>query len=68
MRSPDDICANCKSLIWSNDPDGVSSLYSPDQEFILCEPCWLAEEAEIERRGTNDIPELVAHYATPTNT
>jgi hypothetical protein len=57
----DDVCASCGRLL-TNCADGVSSVYSPDQQFMLCEPCWLEEDAEIEARGTNDLPERIHQY------
>ena len=58
-----EFCADCGCFIRDGEADGLSSLYSPDQGFRLCEPCWLDEDAEIEKAGTNDIPERVARYA-----
>ncbi len=55
-------CAAC--LSWKGDPDssGVSSLYSPDREYLLCEPCFLAEEALIDASGHNIHPSVIAAY------
>ncbi len=55
-------CAWCKGHIWEGDTTGDSSLYSPDEHFLLCEPCWLAEDELIDERGTNEVPELIAIY------
>jgi len=57
------ICANCKRPIVGSDGGSESSVYSPDRAFILCEPCWLQENAEIDREGTNDLPQRVKRYA-----
>lgn len=57
-------CVAC--LGWRGDHacEGLSSLYSPNTEFILCEPCWEKEDAFIDAEGDNDHPEIVAAYAS----
>ena len=42
----------------------LSSLYAPVLAE-LCVPCGEKEEVEIDRLGTNDIPELLATYQSP---
>ena len=56
------ICANCTKELKPDVPTGESSLYSPKEEFILCEECFLAEEMRIEVSGTNNHPDLVETY------
>lgn len=58
----EECCANCGCFIGERMADGLSSVYSPDRAFRLCEPCWLEEDAEIERQGTNDLPHLRERY------
>ena len=42
----------------------MSSLFSSEQKYDLCEPCFFDEEAETEEVGTNNIPERLAQYET----
>lgn len=60
-RVNSDTCACCGENI-SHRGDGISGVYSPDLEFLLCEDCWYEEEAEIDERGTNDLPHRIVHY------
>lgn len=55
-------CANCKQTIAEPDCGSESSVYSPYQSFTLCEPCWLEEDAEIDTKGTNELPHRIARY------
>lgn len=56
-------CANCGCELGRLKATGISGLYFPgDQDIELCEPCFFAEEAEIDEVGTNNIPERLAHY------
>jgi hypothetical protein len=57
------ICPNCATTITSITPTGESALYSPGKAFILCEPCYFAEDDVIEAAGTNVIPKLIKKYA-----
>lgn len=57
-----DLCVRCRSQIWRHETHGESSLYSPDRSFTLCEPCFFDEDAEIEREGTNNLPDRLADY------
>jgi len=43
-----------KECVWE------SSIYSPNEEHLLCERCGEAEDVLIEQKGTNDIPEQLA--------
>jgi hypothetical protein len=56
------ICANCTKELKPEVVTGESSLYSPGEEFILCEECFLTEEMHIEVSGTNNHPDLVETY------
>ena len=58
----DDHCARCGCYLPWGVTTGVSSLYSPHREFTLCEPCFFDEEAEIDREGTNDLPDTLRRY------
>lgn len=56
-------CANCKCFLDPGMTTGVSGLYNPGpNSFLLCEDCWLTEEAVVEADGTNVQPKMVAHY------
>lgn len=57
------ICARCGRAIKEGECTGESQLYSPRRAFILCEPCWLKEDAEVEEAGTNNLPDLLATYS-----
>lgn len=58
------ICARCGRYLGDSDPIGESAIYNPGQNngIDLCEPCWDAEDAEIEAAGTNDLPDTLAKY------
>jgi hypothetical protein len=56
------VCARCRSSIGEHETDGESGIYSPDREFILCEACFLEEDAEIETEGTNNLPDRIKQY------
>lgn len=57
------MCARCRKRVDQlKDCLGESGLYSPNRAFTLCEQCFLDEDAEIERAGTNDIPERLQEY------
>lgn len=59
-------CDNCRCLISGSerDPLNDSLCYAPNVRpgYDLCTPCSQEEEAEEERRGTNDMPERVKRY------
>jgi hypothetical protein len=56
------ICANCTKELKPGVPTGESGLYSPDEEFILCEGCYLDEDLLIVTSGRNDHPDLLEIY------
>lgn len=57
------MCARCRRPVDQfKDCLGESGLYSPNRAFTLCEQCFLDEELEIDRAGTNDIPERLDEY------
>lgn len=57
------MCARCrKSVDQLKDCLGESGLYSPNRAFTLCEQCFMDEDLEIDRAGTNDIPERLDEY------
>jgi hypothetical protein len=39
-----------------------SQLYSPHHAYTLCEFCSRKEDSEVEKAGTNNLPELLATY------
>lgn len=58
------VCARCRKNILQGETTGESSIYQSNH--ILCEPCFFAEDAEIEERGTNDLPDTLNKYG-PSN-
>lgn len=54
------ICARCKKPVRRGEPEGMSSIYK--SKHLLCEPCFLAEDDEIEIEGTNNLPETLKKY------
>lgn len=61
-------CRCCLGWRGDRDCEGLSSLYSPDREYVLCEPCFEDEEALIDASGSNDHPEIVAAYRARSGT
>lgn len=61
-RGREDMCASCGKHLTGHECTGESGIYSPNETFTLCEPCFLAEDAAIDARGDNDWPEEVARY------
>ena len=55
-------CAWCDCYLRDGATTGESQVYSPTRSFVLCEPCWLEEDALVEESGTNDLPEQLAIY------
>ncbi len=55
-------CARCRRFVRDMECQGESGIYSVNRSFMLCEPCFDAEDKQIDRAGTNDIPELVEEY------
>lgn len=57
------MCARCRKRVDQiKDCLGESGLYSPNRAFTLCEQCFLDEELEVDRAGTNVIPERLEKY------
>jgi hypothetical protein len=58
------MCARCRKRVDQfKDCLGESGIYSPTgRAFTLCEQCFLDEDLEIDRAGTNDIPERLDEY------
>ena len=55
------ICASCGIYMTNAREEGLSSLYST-RVYILCVPCFEAEDALIKEKGTNNIPEEIRRY------
>lgn len=57
-------CASCRGRLPPGSTTGDSAIYNPgrDSGFTLCEPCFFEEDACIEERGTNDLPDVLADY------
>lgn len=53
-------CARCKQYFGNARSSGESALYR--SRHVLCEPCFFDEDAEIEERGTNNLPDTLAKY------
>ena len=53
-------CPRCKMQVLNPTDCGESSLYRSNH--LICEPCFFAEEDEIEEMGTNDLPNTLAAY------
>lgn len=58
------MCARCRKRVDQlKECLGESGIYSPTgRAFTLCEQCFLDEDLEIDRAGTNDIPERLDEY------
>lgn len=57
------MCARCRKRVDQfKECLGESGLYSPDRAFSLCEWCFLDEDLEIARVGTNNIPKRLEEY------
>ncbi|ASY56453.1 hypothetical protein [Sinorhizobium sp. CCBAU 05631] len=54
------ICPRCKQRVLNPNSYGESSIYR--SRHRLCMPCWDAEHEEIEREGTNNLPETLKSY------
>lgn len=59
------ICPRCKKRALDHDSYGESGIYRSNHR--LCVPCWEAENAEIDERGTNNLPETLASYGRPND-
>lgn len=57
-----DHCPRCMSLIQRGSGRGESQLYQSHDIPDLCEPCFFDEEAEVEERGTNNLPDTLERY------
>ena len=55
-------CAACGKPMREHDANGRSALYSPDEKFTLCVPCWFEEDSKIDEQGTNVLPDVIAKY------
>lgn len=56
------MCARCRKPVKQTECLGESGIYSPNRAFTLCERCFLDEDLEIDRAGTNVIPERIDEY------
>lgn len=55
-------CPRCTCAIFWGDATGVSGIYGSDDVDDLCEACFLEEDEQIDREGTNDLPQTLARY------
>ena len=60
MTSSLEICPRCKQRVLDRNDCGESSLYR--SRHLICNPCFHAEDAQIEQEGTNDLPLVLASY------
>lgn len=58
------ICPRCKNRCLDRRDCGESGLYR--SRHLICVECFHAEDAEIEREGTNDLPDRLKSYG-PAN-
>lgn len=54
------ICPRCKQRTLDPRSNGESALYK--SRHLICVPCWHDEDAEIEREGTNNLPDRLRSY------
>lgn len=59
------ICPRCKERTLDPSDCGESSLYGSNH--LLCNPCFEAEDMDIEEAGTNDLPEILIRYGAENN-
>lgn len=53
-------CPRCKNNTLNVKDCGESGLYR--SRHLICVPCFHDEYKEIEEKGTNNLPETLAHY------
>lgn len=53
-------CPRCKTYKLNQNSYGESQIYR--SKHRLCMPCWDDEDAEVERKGTNNLPETLNAY------
>lgn len=58
------LCPRCKKYTLNERDNGESSLYMSNH--LLCVPCFFEEDAEIEERGGNNLPDTLRSYG-PSN-
>jgi hypothetical protein len=61
LNRPVRFCVRCRGRIREGDAEGESGIYSPGRSFRLCEPCFFAEDDEIEVEG-NNLPDRIKQY------
>lgn len=55
-------CPRCKQPSLDINDCGESQIYR--SRHLICNPCWHEEDAEIEREGTNDLPDRLRSYGS----
>lgn len=58
-------CPRCKMMVLNRRDCGESGIYR--SSHVICEPCFHAEDREIEECGTNNLPERLASYGPPND-
>ncbi len=56
------MCVNCRMDLSTARETGESGIYGSDDDCELCIDCFWDEDALIEERGTNDLPDVLAFY------
>ena len=59
------ICPRCKLRVLDHSDYGESAIYGSMHR--LCVPCFLDEDAEIDREGTNNLPKTLKSYGAPND-
>ena len=54
------VCPRCKERVLDRSNCGESGLYK--SRHLICVPCFHAEDAEIDREGTNNLPDRLRDY------
>lgn len=57
-----DFCVRCGDDLRNARCTGEPGIYRSDPEWTLCEPCFFAEDYQIETEGGNDLPDVREAY------
>lgn len=60
MKAKHRKCPRCKQPCLDDRSYGESAIYRSHHQ--LCMPCWEDEDREIDRVGTNDLPDTLRNY------
>lgn len=59
------MCPRCRKRVLDLADYGESGLYK--SRHLIYNPCFEDEDAEMETKGTNNIPETLASYGPPND-